>query len=99
MVDPGALRERVLRQLAGVIDPETGLDVVRMRLFEALVVSEYGHVAYTFRPSSPFCPLGFALAQMIHTAVGTTPGVTGQTITVTGHMRAQELTQLLNAAR
>ena len=42
--------------MSKVIDPETGIDVVRMRLVEDLEVDEAGRVRYRFRPSSPFCP-------------------------------------------
>ena len=99
MTDPSPLREWVLLALEQVIDPETGVDVVHMRLIEDLAADEQGHVSYTFRPSSPFCPLGFTLAQMIHKAVATTQGVASQRMTVAGHMQAEVLTQLINAAR
>ena len=55
MNDPEKLREAILERLARVIDPETGVDVVRMRLIENLTVDGQGRVNYTFRPSSPLC--------------------------------------------
>ena len=48
------LKEAILTQLKTVIDPETGADVVRMRLVEDLIIDPDGNVSYTFRPSSPF---------------------------------------------
>ena len=39
------LQDAVLTQLKTVIDPETGADVVRMRLIENLNVSEDGRVS------------------------------------------------------
>jgi metal-sulfur cluster biosynthetic enzyme len=47
------LREAIVEQLKTVIDPETGADVIRMRLVENLVVEVDGQVSYTFHPSSP----------------------------------------------
>ncbi|NLF00392.1 MAG: iron-sulfur cluster assembly protein, partial [Anaerolineales bacterium] len=56
MTDPADVRVALLARLAQVVDPETGVDVLRMRLVEDLMVDEHGCVRYRFRPSSPFCP-------------------------------------------
>ena len=84
MNDPGKLRGAILEQLARVIDPETGVDIVRMRLIEDLIVDAPGHASYTFRPSSPLCPLAVPLAIEIRRAVQDVPGVTGQAMRVEG---------------
>jgi metal-sulfur cluster biosynthetic enzyme len=79
-----------------VIDPETGVDVMRMRLIEELHVNnETGRVRYRFRPSSPLCPLAVHLALDIRRAVAETPGVTEQEIEVVGYVGAGELNALL----
>lgn len=95
MVDQGALREAVLTRLATVIDSETGVDVVRMRLIEDLTVDEAGVARYKFHPSSPFCPLAVSLALSIREAVGEVPGVTSQEIEVVGYIKAAELSAIL----
>ena len=46
------LRAQVLERLRTIIDPETGVDVVRMRLIEDLAVDEGGIVRYKFHPSA-----------------------------------------------
>ncbi len=97
MNDSQALRQAVLSRLSTVIDPETGVDVIRMRLIEELDVDEAGQVSYTFRPSSPLCPLAVFLVSNIKSAVAETPGVRGQTIQVTGYVQAEELTALINS--
>ncbi len=89
------LRERVLFKLATVIDPETGVDVLRMRLIEDLTVDDAGVVRYRFRPSSPLCPLAVSLALEIRRAVAEVEGVTGQEIEVVGYVGADELNRLL----
>jgi metal-sulfur cluster biosynthetic enzyme len=90
------LEERILAKLRTVIDPETGVDVVRMRLLEALEVDEdCGVVRYTFRPSSPLCPLAVTLALAIRDAVAQVEGVAKQEIEVAGYVGAQELNALL----
>ena len=96
MRTPELVQSVILRHLRTVIDPETGADVIRMRLVEDLVVDENGHVSYTFRPSSPLCPIAVSLAQTIKRAVAEVPGVTGQTITVKDYVEAEELTEWLN---
>jgi metal-sulfur cluster biosynthetic enzyme len=85
----------IIERLKTVIDPETGADVVRMRLVEGLNV-KLGVVAYTFRPSSPLCPIAVSLVQQIKFAVSAVPGVHSQKITVTGYVAAEELTNLIN---
>ena len=95
MMDRNALREAVLTRLSTVIDPETGADVVRMRLIEDLEVDEGGVVRYKFRPSSPLCPLAVSLALSIREAVAQVAGVTGQEIKVVGYIKAEELNAML----
>ncbi len=93
------LREQILMRLVEVIDPETGFDVLRMRLVEDLTIDEpTGIATYTFRPSSPLCPIAHSLAVDIKRAVASVAGVRGQKITVEGHVKAQELTEILNQA-
>jgi metal-sulfur cluster biosynthetic enzyme len=89
------LREAILEKLATVIDPETGVDVVRMRLIEDLKVNEKGQVSYKFRPSSPLCPIAVPLSVMIQNAIASVAGVSGQEMQVVGYIQAEELTNLL----
>jgi hypothetical protein len=42
MIDRDLLREAILASLSSAVDPETGVDVVRMRLIEDLAVDEAG---------------------------------------------------------
>jgi metal-sulfur cluster biosynthetic enzyme len=89
------LHAQVLERLRAVIDPETGVDVVRMRLVEDLAIDEEGIVRYRFRPSSPLCPLAVSLALSIREAVAGVEGVTDQEIEVVGYVRAAELNAML----
>ena len=98
MPDPEILRQAILERLTKVIDPETGVDVVRMRLIEDLAVDENGHVAYKFRPSSPLCPIAVPLSNAIQLAVAQVPGVTAQEVKVIGFALADELTLWLKQA-
>jgi metal-sulfur cluster biosynthetic enzyme len=91
------LRERILTRLTDVIDPETGVDVIRMRLVEDLEADEEtGSVRYRFHPSSPLCPLALSLALDIKSAIAAVEGVSEQTIEVVGYVKADELTALIN---
>lgn len=94
-MEPETLRDVILARLSQVIDPETGADVVQMRLIEDLTVDEAGIVRYTFRPSSPLCPLAIPLVLSIRQAVAEVEGVTGQEIEVIGYVRADELNAML----
>ncbi len=90
------LNQLIIARLRLVIDPETRADVIRMRLVENLTVNEEGHVKYTFRPSSPVCPIAVSLAQQIKSAVSQIPGVHSQEITVENYIGAEQLTLLIN---
>ncbi len=90
------LETLILARLSLVIDPETKADVIRMRLIEDLQVNEEGQVKYTFRPSSPVCPIAVSLAQQIKVAVSQVPGVTAQEIKISNYVGAEQLTFLIN---
>jgi metal-sulfur cluster biosynthetic enzyme len=96
MIDPEALRLAILEKLSTVIDPETGADVVRMKLVENLVVEPSGLVNYTLRPSSPLCPIAAYLAVLLKINVAGVPGVVSQKITVENYIGAGKLTELIN---
>lgn len=91
------LEEAVTEKLTKVIDPETGVDVIRMKLVENLVVDEAGKATYIFRPSSPLCPIAVPLAVMIIKAVGETEGITGQSMTVVDYIEADKLNEILRS--
>jgi metal-sulfur cluster biosynthetic enzyme len=96
MSDPEELRLAILERLSTVIDPETGVDVVRMKLIENLVVDAYAQVSYTIRQSSHLCPVAVFLAVQVKMVVASVPGVTAQKITVTNYIEAEKLTELIN---
>ena len=93
-----ALRLAILKRLMSVIDPETGVDVVRMRLIEDLTVDESGRVSYKFRPSSFLCPIAVPLSIAIQQAVSEVEGVTEQDMEIVGYIQAEELTALIRQA-
>jgi metal-sulfur cluster biosynthetic enzyme len=92
------LRLAILKRLMDVIDPETGVDVVRMRLIEDLTVDESGHVSYKFRPSSFLCPIAVPLSIAIQQAVSEVEGVTEQNMEIVGYIQAEELTEMIRQA-
>lgn len=98
MGESDRLRAAILDRLSCLIDPETGVDVVRMRLIEDLAVDEGGKASLKFRPSSALCPLAVPLAQAIQAAVGQVDGVTAVDLQVVGYIQADELTALIREA-
>jgi metal-sulfur cluster biosynthetic enzyme len=91
-----SLDEAIMERLRKVIDPETNIDVVRMRLVENLWTDLTGKVRYTFRPSSFVCPIAVSLAMEIKKAIADVPGVTAQEIAIKGYLAADELEKLIN---
>jgi len=96
-MDTIQLRKTVVEKLMKVIGPETGTDVIRMRLVQDLSIDENGKVTYTFRPSSPLCPIAVPLALMIIQAVEEVPGVSSQSITVLDYIQADQLNEILKS--
>jgi metal-sulfur cluster biosynthetic enzyme len=77
------------------MDPETGMDVIRMKLVRDLKVGQEGDVELTFRPSSVLCPLGFQLGINIKEAVLDVPGVKSVRVNVDGFIHADRLRSIL----
>jgi len=89
------LIEEVEEKLRQVIDSETGMDVMRMKLVRDLKVGQGGDVELTFRPSSVLCPLGFQLGINIKEAVLEVPGVKNVQVHVDGFIHAEQLKKIL----
>lgn len=96
-MDLVALKNAVVEKLAKVLDPETGVDVVRMKLVMDLAIDENGKATYIFRPSSPLCPIAVPLAMMIIQAINEVEGITGQSITVIDYVEAEKLNEVLRS--
>ena len=91
------IKDDVIAALKEVIDPETGVDVVRMRLVLDLEIHEGGTASYIFRPSSPLCPIALTLVISIIEAVKTVDGVIDQKVTVVDYVGAEELNKILHS--
>ena len=89
------LLEKIKESLTQVIDTETGMDVMRMKLVRDLKVDQHGDVELTFRPSSVLCPLGFQLGINIKEAVLDVPGVKSVQVHVDGFIRGEQLKKIL----
>ena len=95
MKAPAIISQKIEDALRTVIDPETGADVVRMRLVRGLQVDQDGVVSYRFRPSSPLCPIALPLVMEIIESVKSVEGVTDQKVTVENYAGADQLNQIL----
>lgn len=96
-MDPAALENAIIEKLGKVLDPETGVDVIRMKLVMDLAIDENGKASYIFRPSSPLCPIAVPLAMKIIQAIKEVEGITGQNITVVDYVEAEKLNEILRS--
>jgi metal-sulfur cluster biosynthetic enzyme len=96
-LDQEVLTKAIIEKLKTVIDPETGADIVEMQLVLDIQIDEAGKVRYTFRPSSPLCPIAVPLAVMIIRAIDEVEGVTGQDMTVVDYVEAEKLNEILRS--
>jgi metal-sulfur cluster biosynthetic enzyme len=85
--------------LDGVIDPETGLSVMRMDLIHDLAVGSDGSVSLIFRPSSPICPMAYSLANSIKTTIEAVNRVSAVNIRIENYEKAEHLENLLKSPR
>lgn len=97
MTNREEIYERVINALRKVIDPETGVDVVRMRLILDLQIHADGTAEYIFRPSSPLCPIALTLVMSIIEAIKTVEGVTDQKVSVIDYTGAEALNEILRS--
>jgi metal-sulfur cluster biosynthetic enzyme len=95
MTDIESLRQEVIKTLESVIDPETKVNVIRMRLVKNLQIHPDGRVEYIFQPSSPLCPIALPLVMNIIETIKSIDGVTDQTVTVVDYAGADELNAIL----
>ncbi|NOY11118.1 MAG: iron-sulfur cluster assembly protein [Archaeoglobi archaeon] len=84
--------QQVIEKLRKVMDPHTRQSVWDMGLIEDLKV-EGNEVNLTFRPSSPFCPIGQQLAFAIKRSVEEL-GVKAK-VKVVGYVKEKELNEVL----
>ena len=89
------LLEKIKENLTKVIDPEMGMDVMRMKLVRDLKVDKQGNVELTFRPSSVLCPLGFQLGINIKETVLDVPEVKSVLVNVDGFIHGEQLKKIL----
>ena len=89
--------DQIISVLKEIIDPHTNMSIYEMGLISDLIVSD-GSVSLTFRPTSPFCPLGIHLAMNIKRRVAELDGVEKAVITVVGHMQEDAINDELSAS-
>ncbi len=89
------LKLAVIERLMKVIDPETGVDVIKMGLVLDMQIDEQGNIRYSFRPSSPLCPIAIPLVMDIIRAVSEVPEINQQDVSVIDYVQADELNNLL----
>lgn len=83
-------------ELSDVIDPETGLSVMKMDLIDAVVVGGTGAVSLVFRPSSPARPMAYGLANSRKRRILELEWVSSVSMKVEDHMRSDHLESLTN---
>jgi metal-sulfur cluster biosynthetic enzyme len=84
----------VIATLKEIIDPHTNLSVYEMGLISDLKVTGKS-VSLTFRPTSPFCPLGIQLAHNIKRRLEDIKGIQKADVKVVGHVMEDQINKTL----
>lgn len=88
------LEEKVIAKLKGIMDPHTNRSLYEMGLISDLRLDD-GKVSLTFRPSSPYCPIGIQLAIAIKNGISSVNGVESVDVLVKGHVQEQQINEML----
>jgi metal-sulfur cluster biosynthetic enzyme len=88
--------EKIKEKLREVIDPEIGMNLVEMGLIEDITV-EGDRAKIVFKPTSPFCPIAFYLAQQVKSAAESV--VKEVEVYVRGHMMEEQINKTVNAPK
>ncbi|MGQ9588059.1 MAG: metal-sulfur cluster assembly factor [Thermoplasmata archaeon] len=86
--------EEVISMLKEIVDPHTNMSVYEMGLISELRVSDNA-VSLTFRPTSPFCPLGIHLAMNIKRRLKALKGTERADVKVIGHVQESQINKAL----
>lgn len=89
------LMEKIFKALSQVVDPATGLDVIRMHVIEDLRVDDERKVKLILRPTSPVCPLAYKVAADIKQAIKEVEGVKAVEMKIEGFKDAARLENML----
>lgn len=89
-----ATEKEVIHSLKEIIDPHSNISVYDMGLISDLEVSD-DSISLTFRPTSPFCPLGVQLAMNIKRRLKLLSGVKKANIKVVGHCQEAQINKTL----
>jgi metal-sulfur cluster biosynthetic enzyme len=70
------MKEKIMKALKkNAIDPETGIDVVTMKMVKSVAVDKAGNAVIKFKPTTPFCPMIGYLQEIITQSAKTVKGV------------------------
>jgi len=86
--------EQVIEVLKQIIDPHTNMSVYDMGLISEIKVTT-SSVSLTFRPTSPWCPLGVHLATNIKRRLLQLDSTESANVKVTGHMSEESINNSL----
>ena len=86
--------KQVVTALKEIVDPHTNASVYDMGLISEIEVTK-DTVSLTFRPTSPFCPLGTQLAQNIKRRMKDIKGTRNAYIKVVGHVMEDQINKSL----
>jgi metal-sulfur cluster biosynthetic enzyme len=75
MRDEARIRDDIVKQLATVIDPELGIDIVNLGLVYRIDLDEEGICLVEMTLTTMGCPLTDVLAKLVTTAVKRVPEV------------------------
>jgi metal-sulfur cluster biosynthetic enzyme len=89
--------EEVRQALSEIVDPETGLNIMRMDLIHDLSLDSQGRLSMTFRPSSPVCPMAYSLGNEIKKRLGRLETIKAIDIRIENFRDAERLEKLLRS--
>lgn len=90
-------KQKIMKELEKVIDPEIGIPITEMKLIDDVKIKD-GDVLIEFHLSMPFCPPMFAtkIASDIRDVTAKIKGVKSVKINLKDHYMADEINKQIN---
>lgn len=93
------LKNRIIKELESVIDPELRVNIMDLGLIKDLNTDKEGSVSFVFRPSSKQCPIGIQLAIKIKERILAMDEVKDVHIDVQNFIHKDKLEEILSSIK
>lgn len=93
----GKVEEEVLSKLEKIVDPSTGISIVKLGLIASVKELSKGVIEIVFIPETPYSPLAYSYAMAIKRVASSVEGVDKVIVVCKNHVMAERINLEVNA--